>query len=227
MEKKQYELCLEILRRFHKVAILDYLTLIGSWCAPFYKDYFHSNKGFTTLRTRDIDFLINTPNKIKEKVDIPLLLKDLGFVVSFHGEKGYIKLDHPDLMLEFLVPEIGRGSDKPYPLPMLGLNATPLRFLDFLAQNTIEVELEDFSITLPHPIHFALHKLIIGHRRQKKDKAIKDRQSAIDILNALIQKGETEEIKKVFYSIPKKWQNKIKSSLEKTQEISILQLLLK
>lgn len=44
MEKKQYELCLEILRRFHKAGILDYLTLVGSWCAPFYKDYFHSNK---------------------------------------------------------------------------------------------------------------------------------------------------------------------------------------
>ena len=82
MEKKQYELCLEILRRFHKANILDSLILVGSWCAPFYKDYFHSNKGFTTLRTRDVDFLINTPNEIQEKVDIPLLLKDLGFVIS-------------------------------------------------------------------------------------------------------------------------------------------------
>ena len=226
MEKKQYELCLEILRRFHKSGILNYLTLVGSWCAPFYKDYFHSNKGFTTLRTRDIDFLINAPNKIKEKVDIPLLLKDLGFIVSFQGDKGYIRLEHPDLMLEFLVPEKEKGSDKPHPLPMLGLNATPLRFLDFLAQNTIEVEIEDFSITLPHPIYYALHKLIIGHRRQKEDKAIKDRQSGIGILNALIQKGETDNVKKVFNSMPKKWQGKIKSSLEKAEETRLLELLL-
>ena len=225
MEKKQYELCLEILRRFHKAGILDYLTLIGSWCAPFYKDYFHSSKGFTTLRTRDIDFLINAPNKIKEKVDIPLLLKDLGFVVSFQGDKGYIRLDHPDLMLEFLVPERGRGSNKPYPLPMLGLNATPLRFLDFLVQHTIEVEIEDFSITLPHPVYYGLHKLIISHRRQKEEKAMKDRQSAIDILNALIQKGEVASVKKVFDSMPKKWQSKIKSSLEKAQEPRLLELL--
>lgn len=159
-------------------------------------------------------------------MDIPLLLKDLGFVVSFQGDKGYIRLDHPDLMLEFLVPEKGRGSDKPHPLPMLGLNATPLRFLDFLAQNKIEVEIENFSITLPHPIYYALHKLIIGHRRQKKDKAIKDRQSGIDILNALIQKGETDAIKKVFDSMPSKWQSKIKISLEKAQEARLLELLL-
>ena len=225
MEKKQYELCLEILRRFHKAGILDYLTLVGSWCAPFYKDYFHSSKGFTTLRTRDIDFLINAPNKIKEKVDIPLLLKDLGFVVSFQGDKGYIRLDHPDLMLEFLVPERGRGSDKPHPLPMLGLNATPLRFLDFLVQHTIEVEIEDFSITLPHPVYYGLHKLIISHRRKKEEKSMKDRQSAIDILNALIQKGEVASVKKVFDSMPKKWQSKIKSSLEKAQEPRLLELL--
>ena len=226
MEKKQYELCFEILRRFHKAGILNYLTLVGSWCAPFYKDYFHSSEGFTTLRTRDIDFLINAPNKIKEKVDIPLLLKDLGFVVSFQGDKGYIRLDHPDLMLEFLVPEKGRGSDKPHPLPMLGLNATPLRFLDFLTQSTIEVEIEDFFITLPHPIYYALHKLIISHRRRKVDKAIKDRQSGIDILNALIHNDEIDEVKKVFNSIPKKWQNKIKSSLEKAEESHLLELLL-
>lgn len=226
MEKKQYELCLEILRRFYKTGILDSLVLVGSWCALFYEDYFHSKKGFTTLRTRDIDFLVNAPNKIKEKVDIPLLLKDLGFVVSFQGDKGYIRLDHPDLIVEFLVPEKGRGSDKPHPLPMLGLNATPLRFLDFLAQHTIEVKIEDFSITLPHPIQFALHKLIIGQRRSKKDKSIKDRQSGIDILNALIQKGEANTVKKAFYSMPKKWQNKIKSSLEKTEEARILEFLL-
>ncbi len=128
-------------------------------------------------------------------------------------------------MLEFLVPEKGRGTDKPHPLPMLGLNATPLRFLDFLTQHTIETGIENFSITLPHPIYYALHKLMVGHRRFKKDKAIKDRQSGIDILNALIQKGEAAEIKKVFDSISKKWQNKIKNSLEKAQEIHLLDLL--
>lgn len=88
------------------------------------------------------------------------------------------------------------------------------------------MEIEDFSITLPHPIHYALHKLIIGHRRQKEDKALKDRQSGIDILNALIQKGEADAIKKVFQALPNKWQSKIKSSLEKAEETHILELLL-
>ena len=40
MEKKQSDLCLEILRRFHKAGILDDLILIGSWCVYFYREYF-------------------------------------------------------------------------------------------------------------------------------------------------------------------------------------------
>ena len=115
MEKKQYELCLEILKRFHRAGILDEFVLIGSWCVFFYKDYF-SNVPYidqVTIKTRDIDFLVSKPAKIKHTVNIPGLLKDLGFVTIFKGDKGYIKLDHPDLNLEFLAPERGRGTDRP------------------------------------------------------------------------------------------------------------------
>ena len=141
MEKKQSELCLEILRRLHKAGVLRDFILIGSWCIYFYKDYF-SNVPFidqATIKTRDLDSLIDNPRKIRRYVNIPELLKDLGFVTIFKGAEGYIKLDHPELILEFLVPERGRGIDKPYPLPKLGINATTLRFLNFLSSNTIKV----------------------------------------------------------------------------------------
>ena len=110
MEKKQYELCLEILRRFNKADILKHFILIGSWCVVFYKDYFESNDsiGYAAIKTRDIDFLISAPSRIQSKVDIPALLQDLGFVAIFRGQKGYIK----DLILEFLVPEKGRGTNR-------------------------------------------------------------------------------------------------------------------
>lgn len=81
------------------------------------------------LMTRDIDFLIENPKSMRLKVNIPELLKDLGFIVSFTGSQGYIKLSHEDLILEFLVPEKGRGVEGPVPLPSLGMNAVALRFL--------------------------------------------------------------------------------------------------
>ena len=226
MEKKQFELCLNVLRRFHEAGILQNLILIGSWCIIFYKDYFNSAEidriGF---KTRDMDFLVDNPSKIKNEVDVPLLLEDLGFVTHFRGEKGYIRLDHPDLILEFLVAEKGKGSNRPFLLPKLKVNAIPLRFLNFLSSNTMKVKVEDFFITLPHPANFALHKLIIFQRRQKEDKAVKDRRMAISILDMLIEKGEAAYIKKIFLASPSKWQSKIITGLKTGDEKHILEIL--
>jgi len=67
VEKKQYDLFIEILRRFHKAGLLADVILIGSWTTVLYKVYF---KGFQRLKgyslvTRDLDFLrvysIKTP----------------------------------------------------------------------------------------------------------------------------------------------------------------------
>jgi len=156
VEKKQYELCLEVLRRFEKAGVLKEFILIGSWCVYFYEDYFKSVPyiDHVSLRTRDLDFLVSHPSQIKTKVDIPELLQDLGFIVDFRGSQGYIKLNHPDLILEFLIQERGRGLDKPYPLPKLGLNATALRFLGFLTGNTITVNAKWRSLEDPSPDKF-------------------------------------------------------------------------
>ncbi len=227
MEKRQSELCLEVLRRFNKAGILKDFILIGSWCVYFYKDYF-SNVPYidqATIKTRDIDFLINNPLSIREEVNVPLLLKDLGFVTTFKGTRGYLKLDHPDLLLEFLVPEKGRGTDKPVHLPKLGMNAVALRFLSFLSSNTIKVKIEDFHVTLPHPANFALHKLIIFQRRLKEDKAVKDRNIAIEILKSLTNKGESLLIRQVFNSIPQKWQKRVIKGLNKSEDKDILFIL--
>ena len=223
MEKNQYKLCLEVLKRFNKAGILDGFILIGSWCLYFYKAYFKKTPyiDVSTLRTRDIDFLIPILPKIRKSVDVPELLKDLGFVTDFKGSRGYIKLDHPDLILEFLVPEKGRGDDRPYRLPQLGMNATSLRFLSFLMDNVIRIKVEDFYINVPHPANFALHKLIIFQRRTKEYKVLKDKNTAIGVLRALLDKGEGHIIKKTLGSVPQKWKKKIIKGLEGEKALHI------
>ncbi|MFC1645991.1 GSU2403 family nucleotidyltransferase fold protein [Candidatus Omnitrophota bacterium] len=225
MEKSQYELCIEVLRRFNKHKLLDDVILIGSWCIPFYKDYFSQVKYTTYIKTRDVDFLIPNPHKIRASVDIPGLLKDLGFVIGYKGSKGYIKLEHSDLIVEFLSLEKGKGTDRPVEIPKLGINAVALRFLSLLTYNNIKVKVDDFKLSLPHPANFALHKLIIFQRRLKQDKAIKDRNAAIQILKALINKKETGKIKQVFDFIPKKWQKKILENLKSIGELEIIKIL--
>lgn len=225
MEKNQYELCIEVLKRLKKAGVLNDIILIGSWCIPFYKNYFKGVRYPTAIKTRDIDFLVPIPSKTKKKTDIPELLKDLGFIVGFKGHEGYIQLEHSDLIIEFLVPEKGRGLDKPYKLPQFGLNAQALRFLELLTRETIKVKIEGIELSLPHPANFAFHKLIISQRRLKEEKALKDVNTAVEILNALIDKNDLRKIRSVFDSLLPKWQKKIIEKLDKIKDKKILKLL--
>lgn len=227
MEKNQYELCLEVLRRLEKAGVLENAVLIGSWCLPFYEDYFSGVDYAPSIKTRDIDFLIPQPALIKSKTNVSELMKDLGFIVGFKGREGYIVLEHPELEVEFLVPEKGRSFNKPVPLPQLGLNAQALRFLELLAQDTIQVKAKDITLTLPHPANFALHKLIVASRRRQKDKAAKDREAGLKVLKALIEKREIVRVKGVFSSLPVKWQAMIVKELKGAEETDLIQILKK
>jgi hypothetical protein len=225
VEKSQYDLCIEVLRRLDKVGVLKDIVLVGSWCTLFYKEFFGRKNYTTSLITRDIDLLIPLPGDIKVKADVAALLKDLGFIVGFTGSQGYIRLEHPQLIIEFLVPEKGSGSDEPYSLPQLGLNAQSLRFMEFLSLNTITSNVGPVKITLPHPANFALHKLLVMTRRHDQAKKEKDKAAAIKILNALIDKGLDGPIKETFEAMPKRWQTKIKNQLTDITEKKISDIL--
>lgn len=227
MEKNQYNLCVEVLRRLRKADVLENMILIGSWCMPFYKDYFSGTAYSPSMKTRDIDFLISRRSAIKARADLPALMKDLGFILDFRGREGYIILEHPELAIEFLVPERGRGVDKPVLLPQLGLNAQALRFLELLAKDTITVKVEGISISLPHPANFALHKLLVARRRGRKDKSEKDREAGLKVLKALIDQNEQRHIRRVFDSVSKKWQKTILIELEAMGESRLIEGLVK
>lgn len=223
--KNQYDLCLEVLNRLQKAAVLEQIVVIGSWCIYFYRNYFIDTAYSSSIRTRDIDFLVPIPTKFKKKTDIPEMLKDLGFIEDFH-RKGLIRLNHPELIIEFLVPERGRGRDTPYPLPELGINAQALRFLDFLIENTIELEFDKLKLNLPHPAAFGLHKLIISSRRIKEEKRIKERKEAIRILQVLIKNGEEGKIRSLFDSMPRRWKTKVIKVLKESEEKNIIDILI-
>jgi len=67
MEKK-YALCFEALRRIKKAGILNEIMIIGSWCIYFYRDYFSDVDYSSSIRTRDIDFLIPIPYQVSKNV---------------------------------------------------------------------------------------------------------------------------------------------------------------
>lgn len=226
MEKSQLDLSLRILRKMDDFDVLDGVVIVGSWCLYFYRYYFDKGEYFPDIRTRDIDFLVPLPPKFKRKVDLPAILEELGFIINFGGEAGYIRLDHPEMVVEFLTPEMGKGRDRPYPLPILGLNAQPLRFLNFLAEHTVTLKHEGMKIRLPHPAAYALHKLIIFGRRKAPDKAERDKRQAIQLLKYLIEDpGGIRQIKTIFGSMHRKWQKTVLANLEKLDEQELVSLL--
>lgn len=226
MDKSQLNLSLRVLKKMHESGVLIELVIVGSWSLYFYKYYFDQSDYFPNIRTRDIDFLVPLPPKFKQNVDIPLMLKAMGFIVHYGGTKGYMRLDHPELIIEFLIPEMGKGRDTPYPLPRLGLNAQPLRFLNFLAEHTIIIECEKMTLRLPHPAAYALHKLLIFGRRKTKDKMEKDRMQATQLLHYLVKNPKNiRDIKTIFGAMHKKWQKTVLDNLKKLDETKLVNLL--
>ncbi|MDD5223439.1 MAG: GSU2403 family nucleotidyltransferase fold protein [bacterium] len=223
--QKKYALLNEVLKRFQDAGILEDLVLVGSWCLLFYREYFSPEIFQPSIRTRDIDFLVPRITKTNKKVDIVKLLKEDGFIPTFSAS-GYLRLEHPEMMIEFLVPERGKGTDKPYPLSHLGMNAQSLRFLDYLLRNTITIKSGNLRINVPHPAAFGLHKLIISGRRKSEAKAEKEVGEAISVLRALMESGQSEEIKEKFQSMPLSWRKKVLRTL-KNENIKELEEILR
>ncbi|MDP8215431.1 MAG: GSU2403 family nucleotidyltransferase fold protein [Candidatus Euphemobacter frigidus] len=213
--KERERLFIKILKEFQEADALDSLILIGSWCQHFYRLYFNNSPEIPAIRTLDLDFLIPHRGKIKKDVNIPDVLTKLGFETTSNYPSGLIKFIHPDLSVEFLFPERGRGSNKPYEIKKLHINAQGLRFLTLLSENLMTISTDELKVTLPEPAAYVLHKFIIDRRRLKKDKSEKDLNTAKEIGEFLLDNPEQRiKLKKIFNALPKKWQGKIKTSVK-------------
>jgi hypothetical protein len=210
MVNPQYELCREVLVKLETAGVLRHLVLVGSWCLLVYQKYFAQTGALRTLRTRDLDFLVPIPLRIPLAVDVPDLLADIGFVPGHRGEEGYMILQHPELLVEFLVPERGRGYAGAYPLRQLGMNAQPLRFMDLALMKPMPGELFKMVVRVPHPACFALHKLIVSARRKDVAKKQRDIESAIEILELLRKQDAYSDVVEVLRSLPQTWQRTIR-----------------
>lgn len=221
MQSSQHKVVMDVLRRLDGVHLLERLVLVGSWCLYFYQDYFDEPVLYSMLRTRDMDFLVPTPATNLPEVDVPALLSELGFVRSMKAD-GTIQLMHPEVMLEFLVAERGRGGHSPRPLPRLSLNAQSLRFMDIADDYSVWIEKDDLRVRLPHPAAFSLHKLLIVPRRKDRAKAARDVQSAVSMLNLLLQRNDTMILTELLTHFPKTWVKTIFRVLEEAGQKEIL-----
>jgi len=219
--KRKSNLFLNTLNVLEKAGVLEDIILIGSWCHYFYRVYFSNAQEIPLLRTLDIDFLIPNPPKIHKDVNIPEILETLDFVSSHDYLTGYTKYVHPELELEFLIADLGRGKgNKPYEIPKLHINAQGLRFLNLLQSHTIKIEYENVNVIVPEPAAYVLHKFIIQERRLNKEKQKRDLLSAKEIGEFLLQnKTQQKKITEIFNSLPAKWQKLVLRNLKDNSKL--------
>ena len=210
------DFCMQVLRLLHEAGILRELVVVGSWCSYFYRALVPGAENIGAIRTGDLDVLIPKPGRVKTGRGIPEILGDLGFVVE-HSLGGYTRLVHPLMTIDFIVPERGRGRTAPVKVAGLGVNASALRFMDFLVEGALVFETEGIAIKMPDPLRYGLHKLIISERRANKDKAEKDRRLAVDVLRALVDYGKGKSIREIFDSLPKGWKAGIRKAIKKAE----------
>ncbi len=130
-EKEQLKVLLQVLRQFYSAGVLKDIMLIGSWCLYFYRHEFGNPKTIPAVRTLDADFLIPSQRKLEAELDVPAALRELGFAPTFNRSNGLVVYDHPRLRVEFLIPEIGKGFEKPQDIKKLHVKAQGLRYLIF------------------------------------------------------------------------------------------------
>lgn len=128
-----------------------------------------------------------------------------------------------DVEVELLTPMIGRESNRPIRIEPLGVAATPLRFLDYLIEETQPGAVVGGSgvlVNVPRPGRFALHKLIVASRRGAPRspglaKAPKDRAQASALLRVLLAEvpGEITLAWKALRRRGKAWSAAATSSL--------------
>jgi hypothetical protein len=201
-----------LLKTFDELGLWkDGLELIGSWSFLLYQR--HLGVRAFPLRTGDVDFLLPWPYHGR-MVDLSARLRELEFH-SVTASNGSMHFVHPELKLEFLTPEHGKGGLDFRHVKPLGIKAIPLRFLDMLLKDSIVLREGAIQVRVPAPMNFCLHKLLIAQRRPTPAKREKDIEQAVYVLGIL----KPAEFAKAQADLPPKWRELIRKSLESAWDL--------
>ena len=193
------------------------VELIGSWVFLLYQQYFGIEK--FPLRTDDLDFAIQIPYRGKE-INLSEILKKMGFKEGFYPD-GSMYFYRPGLRVEFLVPKRGKSKEKAIQIKKLSLSAQPLRFLEILLENPVEIKVSrKVKFKIPSLSSFLIHKLIVFQKRKEKEDALKDLKQAVIVAKKVVSDPEErKKLREIWDSIPEGWGKKVKKGLKIAKEM--------
>lgn len=152
-------------------------VVVGSHAFGIYGNMLAVKWPLETTRTQDVDIaaayrlLIGIPDR-KVNLRQALIESELGFIevpaLDRKAPSTRFRIKGKQLSVDVLTPLLGRNTAKPIHLASLDTYAEPVRFLDYLLEDTqpaILVARAGVLVNVPAPARYALHKLVIAERR--------------------------------------------------------------
>ncbi|MDP2806604.1 MAG: GSU2403 family nucleotidyltransferase fold protein [bacterium] len=208
LKENSYRIFDAVIKRLHSEGVLNNMILIGGWCLYLYRIHYKNPPEIIALRTSDIDLLIPRKIQLANNCDLAYILKILGFEIIY-GPEGHIKFSREDFDVEFLTPEIGAGSAKPYEFKQLNLNAQQLRYLTILQDNVITINYRGIPVKMPNVQSFIIHKMLVVDKR-KPAKRTKDIEKVKALLDFILTKPKLFYDFKVYYTkLFRPWQKQL------------------
>ncbi len=176
-------------------------VLVGSHAFSLYGNMLGINWPTKVIQTHDVDIasethialaLRNKPINLKQT----LLDADMGFIevpaLDRKSPSTSFRIQGKQLSVDVLTPLIGKPTSKPILIESLNTYAEPLRFLDYLLQDTqpaVIVNKAGILVNVPSPARYALHKLVSSIRRPPamQTKTLKDNDQAELLLTVLLE----------------------------------------
>jgi len=206
-----------IIEAFEIEGLLSYVMLIGSWAEYIFQS--HIESGFTAnLRTTDVDFLYkNLKRPTGKKFEIVKALESKGFACTQNRNSGVAKFVKEDILdIEFLIRVLGKGDPQHQKIPSLGIVGIGLRDVNMLERYPLDIEVRDFTLIIPEPEIYVLHKTLISTKRLKPEKREKDLES----VRGLLPHINKERMKAMFDKLEKKQ----KKAIEENDKQNFLKL---
>lgn len=200
-------------------------VLVGSHAFNAIGNMLGVNWGSAAMQTQDMDIASLPQINVAIPQNAPsvkslILESGLGYfevpALSLKSPSTSFKLRGQQFMVDLLTPLKGPDSDKPVLLPHYKSYAHPVRFLEYLLENTQEVVIPFRSgilVSVPDPARFALHKLVVSQRRPiaQQMKSKKDILQARTLLGLLFEERPGDVL--LALDAAKKMPNKFQSQL--------------
>ena len=202
---------LNILQALQNAGVLKRLILVGSWCLPVYRHLYASDE-IPVLRTTDLDFLIEAPQKSSPPIDVPTILEGLGFSVIFDASSSLTKYERDDLEIEFLVAR-SRSTSAITSIPNLRLTAQMLSYMEIPKLFAKRVDYCCVSLKVPELEAYIIHKILVQPIRQDIRKKEKDARTVLSLIPFVLSTSPMKSrLTEVFRTFPDSWQRKIRKT---------------